>query len=299
MLILKIEKKDMELVGGLTHFIEEVFLKRNWDVFLTLVIKISEEDINNLKNLKKLSRHLDIRFEINSNQNETKELIYKSGLMTIDLKSPNIRKIIDFSSKISFSTIDDSMINLLDFEKGLGLIPTIVQDKQRTVLMLAYSSRESLKQTIITRRATYFSRSRDKLWVKGEKSGNFQIIQKIRFDCDADSLLFIVDQKGFACHTGTYSCFQEREFSLSFLYDIINNRIKNSTIFESYTKKLSKDAKLLLSKILEESLELINYTDRENLIWEIADLTYFILVLMATKQISIEEIENELRRRNK
>jgi phosphoribosyl-ATP pyrophosphohydrolase/phosphoribosyl-AMP cyclohydrolase len=196
--------------------------------------------------------------------------------------------------------IDSILFNILDFEKSNGLIPTIVQDQNNNVLMLAYSSKESLKSTIETRNATYFSRSRNNLWTKGEESGNFQTVLRIFYDCDADSLLFRVKQKGFACHTGTYSCFQDVGFSVSTLYELISDRIKNARIEESYTKRLAEDNKLLLSKIQEESLEVINYTDRDNLIWEIADLTYFILVLMATKKISPDQIVHELwRRRNK
>jgi phosphoribosyl-ATP pyrophosphohydrolase/phosphoribosyl-AMP cyclohydrolase len=191
------------------------------------------------------------------------------------------------------------MLNLLDFDKGLGLIPTVVQDQNNTVLMLAYSSKESLKKTINTRKATYFSRSRNKIWIKGEESGNYQKVKKIFFDCDKDTLLFKVEQIGHACHKGTYSCFQNTEFSLSVLNDIIVNRIQNSTVSDSYTKKLAEDNELLLSKIKEESLEVINFTDKDNLVWEIADLTYFILVLMAKQGVKLQDILNELGRRRK
>ncbi len=298
MLILKVEMKDIELLGGINQFIKEVFLKRNWDVFLTLVLKVNKQDFDRLNmnnnNLKEISQNLDIRFEIGEGQNEMKKLVYKRGYKTITLSSPNRYEIINFNSKINYSLVDDNLLYILDFDKGQGLIPTIVQDQSDTVLMLAYSSKESLKQTINTRKATYFSRSRNKLWLKGEESGNCQTVKKILFDCDNDSLLFKVEQTGYACHTGTYSCFSDGEFSLSILYDLINNRIENFTVSDSYTKKLAEDSKLLLSKIKEESLEVINFTDRENLVWEIADLTYFILVLMAKKGIKLQDILNEL-----
>jgi phosphoribosyl-ATP pyrophosphohydrolase len=303
MLILKMEMKDMDLVGGFTQFIKEVFLKRNWDVFLTLVLKVNKQDfdrlnMNNTK-LKEISQSIDLRFEIDDGQNEMKKLLFKRGYKTITLSSPSCYEFFYFNSEMNYSLVDDILLNKLDFDKELGLIPTIVQDQNNTVLMLAYSSKESLKQTINTRKATYFSRSRNQLWIKGEESGNSQKVKKILFDCDKDALLFKVEQTGYACHTGTYSCFSDREFSLTVLYDIINNRIENSTASESYTKRLAEDNKLLLSKIKEESLEVINFTDRDNLIWEIADITYFILVLMATKKITPREILNELGRRNK
>jgi len=303
MLILKVEKKDLEPVGGITQFIKEVFLKRNWDVIFTLVLKINEQDfdtlIGNNQNLKEISKSIDLRFEIKEAQNEMKKLLYKKGYKPISLSLPNRYEIITFESKMNYSLIDNSLLNILDFKKGLGLIPTIVQDQNNTVLMLAYSSKESLKNTVLTRKATYFSRSRNKLWIKGEESGNSQEVKRINYDCDNDSLLFKVEQTGYACHTGTYSCFFDKDFSLNVLYDLINNRIEDSSVEESYTKRLSEDNNLLLSKIKEECLEVINFTDRNNLIWEIADLTYFVLVLMATQKINLLEIINELGRRRK
>ena len=300
MLILKVEIKELEGVGGITQFIKEVFLKRNWDVFLTLVLEITPSDFDILNsNLKEISRNIDLRFEIDNGQSETKKQLFKRGFKTITLSSPNNYEIIYFNSKMNYSLIDDNLLKILDFKKGLGLIPTIVQDQNNTVLMLAYSSKESLKKTISTRKATYFSRSRSKLWIKGEESGNSQEVKRIHYDCDNDSLLFKVEQTGYACHTGTYSCFFDKDFSLNVLYDTLNNRIENSTVEESYTKKLAEDNNLLLSKIKEECLEVINFTDRDNLIWEIADLTYFVLVLMVTQKITPTEIINELGRRKK
>lgn len=99
------------------------------------------------------------------------------------------------------------MINV-DFKKGNGLVPTIVQDvKTKEVLMLAYMNEESLQKTIETKLATYYSRSRQQLWVKGETSGHYQHVKEIRIDCDEDTILLIVEQEGAACHTGHHSCF--------------------------------------------------------------------------------------------
>lgn len=96
----------------------------------------------------------------------------------------------------------------LDFEKGNGLLPVIVQDvKTKEVLMLAYMNEESLKKTIETKVATYYSRSRQQLWVKGETSGHYQYVKDMRIDCDEDTILLMVEQVGAACHTGHYSCF--------------------------------------------------------------------------------------------
>lgn len=96
----------------------------------------------------------------------------------------------------------------LDFEKGNGLLPVVVQDiNTKEVLMLAYMNEESLKKTIETNVATYYSRSRQQLWVKGETSGHYQYVKDIRIDCDEDTILLLVEQVGAACHTGHYSCF--------------------------------------------------------------------------------------------
>ncbi len=130
-------------------------------------------------------------------------------------------------------------------------------------------------------------------WIKGETSGNYQKLNRVRYDCDQDALLFIVDQEGVACHLERYSCFGNKEFKLSDLYEIVNDRILNP-VANSYTSKISKDERLIIEKIKEESNELINYTNDENLIWEIADLLYFIMVLMAKKGIKLQDVLNEL-----
>jgi phosphoribosyl-ATP pyrophosphohydrolase/phosphoribosyl-AMP cyclohydrolase len=185
-----------------------------------------------------------------------------------------------------------------DLKKTNGLIPTIVQDENGQVLMLAYSSRESLNKTLKTKKAVYFSRSRNKLWTKGETSGNFQQILEVKTDCDKDALLFTVKQKCVACHTGSYSCFGNREFSFELLYDTIADRLRNPRP-GSYTAMIAEKEKTLRYKILEEADEVINYRDRKNLVWEIADLTYLLTVLMAKKGIIWKEIMAELARRRK
>lgn len=99
----------------------------------------------------------------------------------------------------------------IDFEKGNGLVPAIVQDfKTKEVLMLAYMNKESLEITLKEKKACYFSRSRNELWLKGETSGHYQYVKDIKIDCDNDTILLIVDQIGAACHTGNYSCFYRK-----------------------------------------------------------------------------------------
>ncbi len=190
-------------------------------------------------------------------------------------------------------------IDELDFEKGKGLIPTVVKDIQGNVLMLAYSNKESLDRTIKTKKCWYFSRSRNELWFKGKTSGNTQEFIEIKTDCDNDSLLFIVKQKGNACHVNRYSCFEEEKiFDLEELYNKILSKIESEDN-NSYTKKLIADKELLKRKLIEESAEVITAKNKEELIWECSDLIYFLLVYMAEAKITLEDIYKENERRDK
>jgi len=194
--------------------------------------------------------------------------------------------------------LQELFIGILNFEKGNGLVPTIVQDKAGQILMMANSTPASLRKTFDTDLATYFSRTRNDLWTKGMTSGNTQRFIRARYDCDRDALLFTVDQKNVACHTGAYSCFGDREFSLDQLYDVIQDRIENPNP-NSYTSKIGEDEVLIKQKLMEEMQEVINYEDRENLVWELADVTYFLLVMMAKNEIKLTELMDELWRRRK
>ena len=194
--------------------------------------------------------------------------------------------------------LEEAFVSILDFNKNNGLIPTIAQDDKKQVLMLAFSNKESLLRTFKTGKATYYSRSRKKLWKKGETSGNYQEILRVKYDCDKDALLFIVKQENVACHTGKYSCFDDKEFSFDELYDVISSRIINPKK-GSYTSKLAADEKKIKEKIREECMEILDYKDKDNLVWEISDILYFIFVLMAKKEINMDDIKNELWRRRK
>ncbi|MFC1730518.1 bifunctional phosphoribosyl-AMP cyclohydrolase/phosphoribosyl-ATP diphosphatase HisIE [candidate division KSB1 bacterium] len=192
--------------------------------------------------------------------------------------------------------LNDAFILSLDFRKNKGLIPTIVQDSRGQVLMMAFSNKDSLKNSLKSRKATYFSRSRKEIWIKGETSGNFQDLLRVKCDCDRDTLLFIVKQQGVACHEGDYSCFGQREFSFKDMYSVVKDRVDNPSE-SSYTSKLNES--MIKSKIIEEANEVVNYTSQENLVWEIADLAYFVIVLMAKKGIAIRDVRDELWKRKK
>jgi len=202
------------------------------------------------------------------------------------------------------------MINFdeLRFDKN-GLIPAIVTDAESgAVLMLAYMNAESLKISIDEGRTCFWSRSRGELWRKGETSGNTQHIVNIKTDCDKDVLLINVNKDGPACHTGAESCFFEEvfgdfaePFTLDTLYRIIEDR-KTSRKPGSYTTYLfDKGVDKILKKLGEESTEVIiagKAGDKAETIYEIADLVYHVMVLMADMDIKPGDIRNELASRH-
>lgn len=200
-----------------------------------------------------------------------------------------------YTGKISLA---EAFTEVLDFGKMGGLIPAVVQEENGQVLMVGFSNRDSVLKTFATGRGSYYSRSKKSLWTKGETSGNYQNLVKARFDCDRDALLYTVKQTNVACHTGKYSCFGEKEFSIDEIYKMITERVENPTK-GSYTSKISQKEESIKKKIREESEEIINYKDRENLIWETADLIYFIMVLLAKNKVSLNEVRNELWGRKK
>ena len=194
----------------------------------------------------------------------------------------------------------------LNYKRGNGLIPAIVQDaKTNVVLMLAYMNDESLKVTKKTGKVTFYSRSRNRLWTKGETSGNYLLMKEIIPDCDSDTLLIKAEPQGPACHTGSDTCFnEENKAAGSFLYqleNIITDRKINPSK-KSYTSSLfRKGLRKIAQKVGEEATEVvIDAIDEQNdtLKEEIADLIYHLFVLMAEKDISLNEIESVLVRRH-
>jgi len=194
-------------------------------------------------------------------------------------------------------------IDNLDYKNGL--IPVITQDENGRVLMLAYANEEAVKKTIETKKAWYWSRERKKLWMKGEESGNIQKIIGVYTDCDRDSLLYIVKQNGTACHRGTYSCFSEQILGkkrisiLEEVYQVIKEREKLKPK-NSYVASIIKDDDRLISKIREESEELIEaFEENDNLVWEAADLIFHTFLILANKNVEWEELVREFQKRRK
>ncbi|MFA1821866.1 bifunctional phosphoribosyl-AMP cyclohydrolase/phosphoribosyl-ATP diphosphatase HisIE [Virgibacillus oceani] len=198
----------------------------------------------------------------------------------------------------------------LSFDEN-GLIPVIVQDVQTNkVLTLAYMNEASLQKTMETKETWFFSRKRQALWNKGETSGNKQIVKDIRFDCDNDALLVMVEPLGPACHTGEESCFHNSLFphnkpaednDISLLTDKIKERKSNPKEGSYTTYLFNEGIDKVLKKVGEEASEVIigaKNKDKQEVTWEIADLTYHTLVLMELLDVSVADIKDELRTRH-
>lgn len=193
----------------------------------------------------------------------------------------------------------------IDFEKGNGLVPAVIQDNTTLqVLMVGYMNREALAKTRKEGRVTFFSRSRNCLWTKGETSGNFLIVKEITADCDNDTLLIKVNPTGPACHTGSKSCFGE-ESSKGFVYEleqVIHQRI-DENVADSYTNKLfRRGINKVAQKVGEEAVEVVIEAKDNNIELfknEAADLLYHLLILLKTKDVLLSDIEEVLRGRHK
>lgn len=207
------------------------------------------------------------------------------------------------------NNINQNEISKLKFDDK-GLIPAIVIDYYtKEVLTLAYMNKESLEISIKEEKTCFYSRSRQKLWRKGETSGNYQHIQSIKSDCDNDALVIEVIKDGPACHTGNESCFfnevyskeDYKDFSIDKLYELINGRKINQTEGSYTTYLFNSGIDKILKKVGEECTEVIigakNDSNKET-IYELSDLLYHSLVLMVEKGITINDIKNELASRS-
>ncbi len=198
-------------------------------------------------------------------------------------------------------------ISLIDFEKLNGLVPAVVQDNQtQKVLMVGFMNADAVNKTMETRQVTFFSRTKNRLWTKGEESGNFLNVVSVLIDCDNDTLLVKANPVGPVCHTGADTCFEEINqgndiYFLTYLQDFIDKRKREmpqgsytTSLFESGTRKIAQ-------KVGEEAVETIigaMANDDENFIYEAGDLLYHLIVLLSHKGYRIEDIVAELRKRH-
>lgn len=195
-------------------------------------------------------------------------------------------------------------MNKIDFQKGNGLVPVVIQDNSTLqVLMVGFMNDEAFQKTAKEKRVTFFSRSKYRLWTKGETSGNFLNVRRIYTDCDNDAILILADPAGPVCHTGNMSCF-DNDSSSGFLYrleKIIYRRIeedaKNSYTNSVFKEGINKAAK----KVGEEAMELIIEAKDDNIDLfknEAADLLYHLLILLKIKGIALSEVEEVLKDRH-
>ncbi|MGK6341138.1 bifunctional phosphoribosyl-AMP cyclohydrolase/phosphoribosyl-ATP diphosphatase HisIE [Chryseobacterium sp. DT-3] len=193
----------------------------------------------------------------------------------------------------------------IDFDKNNGLVPVIIQDSRtQQVLMLGYMNEDAFKKTEKEGVVTFFSRSKNRLWTKGEESGNFLTVKNISIDCDQDTVLIQATPKNTVCHTGSFSCFGEKE-SKGFLYELeakiaerIDDKAENSYTYALYQRGINKMAQ----KVGEEAVELvIEAKDSNDELFknEAADLLYHFLILLKAKGFAMEDIEKVLQSRNR
>lgn len=196
-------------------------------------------------------------------------------------------------------------MKIIDFEKSGGLVPVIIQHVSTLqVLMLGYMNEEALEKTKSEGKVTFYSRSKQRLWTKGESSGHFLMVNEILTDCDDDTLLIKATPLGPTCHTGSTSCFHE-ETAKGFVYDlekVIEQRITENPE-GSYTSRLfSRGVNKVAQKVGEEAVELVIEAKDDNLDLfrnEAADLLYHYLILLKTKNLKLEDIEAVLKGRHK
>jgi len=216
-------------------------------------------------------------------------------------------------------------LSVIKFDSN-GLVPAIAQDYENgEVLMLAYMNTEALQKTISTGKAHYYSRSRSKLWLKGETSGHVQLIKEIRYDCDADAILIKVDQKVGACHTGHRSCFyrtidgeeskdqvfdpdmvykngETTPYILNKVFKVIRKRMDDPKEGSYVNSLIKKGEEHVLRKVGEEALEVILASKdgrKDRIIEEAADLVFHLLILLGTNDVEPDDVYSELHKRHR
>lgn len=197
----------------------------------------------------------------------------------------------------------------IDFDKNGGLIPVVVQDcRTQKILMMAYANQDSLKQSLETGKLTFYSRSRKRIWVKGESSGHFLLLKEFLTDCDGDTILAKVEPVGPVCHTGSDTCWKEKNDTnsldfLEYLGNLIASRRLNKDSASSYVSGLlNKGINKIAQKVGEEATELIieaKDNDDELFLNEAADLLFHIMILLSAKGYSLKDVTAVLEQRNK
>lgn len=195
-------------------------------------------------------------------------------------------------------------VQSIHFDKLNGIVPCVVQDSStRTVLMLGFMTEEALRKTMAEGRVTFYSRSKKRLWTKGESSGHYLQLEDIKLDCDKDTLLVMVRPSGPTCHTGADTCFDETNAGLgpAFLERIITERIKHPKPGSYTNTLLDAGINKIAQKVGEEAVELVieaKDNNRDLFLGEAADLMYHYMVLLAAKGVTLEDVTRVLYQRH-
>lgn len=197
-------------------------------------------------------------------------------------------------------------ISTLNFNKLNGLIPAIIVDSEADkILMLGFMNEQALKKTIETNKVTFFSRTKNRLWTKGETSGNFLSVKNIISDCDNDSVIVYAEPQGPTCHTGIYSCFGLEKDNLNFikrLNDLVFQRKENLPDGSYTTELFNSGSDRIIQKVGEEAIEVLlaaKNKSRQEIIYESADLIYHLIVMLADNNIKLIDVVSELQSRHK
>jgi len=197
-----------------------------------------------------------------------------------------------YTGKVSLA---DAFLRSLSWAKA-DMLPVIAQAPDGQILMTGFADKEAVEETFKRGNLCLHSRTRDKLWMKGETSGNTLKVVRLRTDCDKDAILATVEPAGPTCHTGAWTCFGDQKYSWEFLQSIVAERFRNPTP-GSYTATL--DEERVREKVMEEAEEVCTAKNHDEIVWEVADLLYFTTVLMTKAGVSVAEVMNELDRRHK
>jgi phosphoribosyl-ATP pyrophosphohydrolase/phosphoribosyl-AMP cyclohydrolase len=190
-----------------------------------------------------------------------------------------------------------AFVAVLDFEKSSGLVPVVVQDSVGQVLSLMHANRDAVLMSVQTGMATYWSAGQGKIFTKGQSSGNTQDVITVRPDCTRGALLFTVKPSGPSCHLGRYSCFDDLSYNLHRIEQLMQARKSGEDPHKSYTQLMLADHKAIKERIGQEAAALEAAATRDEVLWETADLLYFVLLNLVNEGLSLDDVNRELRGR--
>ncbi len=191
----------------------------------------------------------------------------------------------------------EAFLSVLDFEKSSGLLPVVVQDTAGQVLSLVHANREAVLMSLQTGMATYWSAGQGKVFTKGQTSGNTHDLVTVRTDCTRGVLLFTVQPTGPSCHLGRYSCFGDISYNLHRVEQLMRDRKDREDPHKSYTQLMLADRGAIKERIREEAEALVRADDSDQVLWETADLMYFVLLNLVQEDLSLDDVNRELRGR--